>query len=166
MARPRAKSARNNARNNARQGIKHAQANIAQMHSAASAGTTWLNEMTEQNLNQGIAAVNGLMTTVRASADAIGRQASRVRETSEALAVQTMGNATELGNRLSRSRHPLEWIEAHSEFMSRQAQAMVGGAQTIGAALVDHSTEGASAGLNQMRKASRKGSRAARGNKG
>src|SRR6185503_7473005 len=116
----------------------------------------------EQNVKQGVAALNGMMTTLRRSADVIGRQAFRVRETSEALAEQTMGNATELGHRLSRSRHPLEWLEAHTEFMSKQAQAMAGGAQTIGEALVDSSAEAASAGLDQAREASRNGSRGAR----
>ena len=148
--------------NNAHKTIAHAQQNMEQMHNAASAGATWLNDMTEQNVKQGVAALNGMMTTLRRSADVIGRQAFRVRETSEALAEQTMGNATELGHRLSRSRHPLEWLEAHTEFMSKQAQAMAGGAQTIGEALVESSTEAASAGLDQAREASRNGSRGAR----
>ena len=152
--------------NNARKSIEHAQQNLEQMHNAASAGTTWWNDMTEQNVKQGVAALNGMMTTLRRSADVIGRQASRVRETSEALAEQTMGNATELGHRLSRSKHPLEWLEAHSDFMSKQAQAMAGGAQTIGDALIDNSTEAASAGLDQVRDASRNGARVARRRKG
>jgi hypothetical protein len=69
-----------------------------------------------------------------------------------------MGNAAELGNRLSRSKVPLDWVEAHSEFMSKQAQAMASGAQSLGEALAIGSTEVASAGL---RVASRKGPHAA-----
>ena len=132
----------------------NARENIEQMHNAASVGATWLNEMTDQNLKQGIAALNGMMTTLRKSADVFGHPACRIRETSAALAEQTMGNAAELGNRLSRSKVPLEWVEAHSEFMSKQAQAMASGAQSLGEALVNGSTEVASAGL---RVASRKG---------
>jgi hypothetical protein len=55
------------------------------MHNAASVGATWLNEMPDQNLKQGIAALNGMMTTLRKSADVFGHQASRIRETSAAL---------------------------------------------------------------------------------
>jgi hypothetical protein len=36
-------------------------------------------------LKQGIAALNGMMTTLRKSADVFGHQASRIRETSAAL---------------------------------------------------------------------------------
>ncbi len=135
--------------------------NIYQMQNVASAGATWLNEMTEQNLKQGVAALNGMLSTLRKSADVFGYQASRIREASTALAEQTMGNATELGNRLTRSKDPLGWVEAHSEFLSKQAQAMAAGAQSVGEALVNSSNEAASAGLHQMREASRKRSRAA-----
>src|SRR5690242_4190076 len=110
----------------------NAREHIDQMQNAASAGTTWLNGMTEQNLKQGIAAMDGMLTTMRKSADVFGHQANRIRETSSSLAEQTMGNAAELGNRLTRSQHPLEWVEAHSEFLSKQAQAMAAGAQRIG----------------------------------
>jgi hypothetical protein len=71
----------------------------------------------------------------RKSADVFGHQASRVPETYTALAEQTIGNAAELGNRLARSKHPLEWVEAHSEFMSKQLQAMATGAHRLGEAL-------------------------------
>lgn len=133
------------------------QESMDQMQNAASAGATWLNEMTEQNLKQGVAALNGMLSTLRKSADVFGHQASRIRETSAALAEQTMGNAAELGNRLTRSKDPLEWVEAHSEFLSKQAQAMAAGAQNLGEALVNSSNEVASAGLHQVREASRKG---------
>ena len=139
----------------------NAQEQLDQMQNAASAGTTWLNEMTEQNLQQGIAALDGMLTTLRKSADVFGHQASRIRETSTALAEQTMGNAAELGNRLTRSKDPLEWVEAHSEFLSKQAQAMAGGAKRLGEALVNGSSEVASAGLHAVREASRKGPHAA-----
>lgn len=137
------------------------QENIDQLHHAASAGATWLNEMTEQNLKQGMAAVDGMLSMLRKSADIFGQQATRIRETSAALAEQTMSHASELGNRLSRSKDPLEWVEAHSEFLSKQAQAMASGAQKLGEGLVNGSNDVASAGVHQMREATRKGSRAA-----
>lgn len=130
--------------------------NMDQMQNAASAGPTWLYEVTEQNMRQGIAALDGMLATVRKSADVFGHQASRIRETSAALAEQAMGNAAELGNRLTRSKHPIEWVEAHSEFLSKQAQAMAASAQSLGEALVNGSNEVATAGMHQVRKASRK----------
>lgn len=136
----------------ARDRWNHTQQNMEQMRTAGSAGATWLNEMTEQNLKQGIVALDGMLTILRKSADVLGHQASRIREMSAALAEQTMGNAAELGNRLARSKHPLEWAEAHSEFMSKQVQAMASGAQSVGEALVNGSTEVANAGVRQVRK--------------
>ncbi len=133
---------------------------IEQMQHVASAGRNWLNDMTEQNLKQGIAAFDGMLSTLRKSAEVVGHHASRIRETSAALAEQTMGNAAELGNKLARSKDPLEWVEAHSAFMSRQAQAMATGAQRLGEALVNSSNEVANTGLDEMREASRKGPRA------
>lgn len=123
----------------------HAQESMDQMQNAASAGASLLDEMTEQNLKQGIAALEGMLTTLRKSADVFGHQASRILQTSAALAEQTMGNAAELGNRLARSKDPLEWVEAHSEFLSKQAQAMATGAQNLGEALISSSHEVASA---------------------
>jgi hypothetical protein len=139
----------------------HAQENIGQMQNAARAGTSWLGDMTEQNLKQGTAALDGMMTTFRESADAFGQQASRVRETSTALAEQIMGNAAELGSRLTRSKDPLEWVEAQSEFLSKQAQAMASGAHRLREVLVNGSSELGGTALRQVRQASRKGRRAA-----
>lgn len=134
----------------------HIRESMGQMQNGASAGATWLNEMSEQNLKQGIAAFDGMLTTLRKSADVFGHQTLRIRETSAELAEQTMGNAAELGNTLARSKDPLEWVEAHSEFLSKQAQAMAAGAQRLGEALVSSSNGVASAGLQQVREASRR----------
>lgn len=127
-----------------------------QMTRAASLGSTWFTEVAEQNFKQGIGALDGMMRTVRKAADAFGHQASSIREHSTALLEQSMGNAAELGNRLARSKDPLQWAEAQSEFMSKQAQAVASGAQSLGEALIDSSNEVASAGLHQARAASRK----------
>ena len=129
--------------------------NMDQMQNVATAGATWLNGMTGQSLKQGIGTLDGMLTTVRKSADVFGHQASRIRESYVAVAEQTMGNAAELGNRLARSKHPLEWVEAHSEFLSKQAHAMATGAQTLGKALINSSNEVAITGLHQVRKRSR-----------
>jgi hypothetical protein len=113
--------------------------------------------MAEQNLY----ALDGMLRTVRRAADAFGHQASNIREHSAALLEQSMGNAAEFGTKLAHSKHPLEWAEAQSEFLSKQAQVMASGAQSLGEALVNGSNGIASAGRRQVRAASRKGPHAA-----
>ncbi len=127
---------------------------IEQSQNAASFGATWLNGMTEQNLKQGIAALDGMLTTMRKSAEVFGQQAARIRETSSELSEQMISNAAELGNRLARSKDPLEWAEAQSAFLGKQAQVLAAGAQNLGEAFVNGSSEVASAGV---REASRRG---------
>jgi hypothetical protein len=134
----------------------NAQEQLDQMAHAVGFGSAWFSEIAEQNLKQGIGALDGTLRTVRKAADAFGHQASSVREHSAALLEKSMGNAAELGNRLARSKDPLQWAEAQSEFLSKQAQAMANGAQSLGEALINGSNEVASAGLHQVREVSRK----------
>ena len=140
----------------ARERGNNAQEQLDRMTHAAGLGSTWLAEMAEQNLKQGIGALDGMLRTVRKAADAFGHQASSIREHSAALLEESMGNAGELGNRLARSKDPLQWAEAQSDFLSKQAQAMASGAQSLAEALINSSNEVASTGLHQMREASRK----------
>ncbi len=137
------------------------QEQFERMTHAAGFGSTWVAEMTEQSLKQGMGALDGMLSTARKAADAFSHQAASIREHSAALVEQTMGNAAEYGSKLARSKDPLEWAEAHSEFVSRQAQAIAAGAQSLGEALVSGSNEVASAAVHQMRDASRKRSEAA-----
>lgn len=139
---------------------RNTQEQLDQMTHAASFGSTWFAEMAEQNLKQGIGALDGMLRTVRKAADAFGYQASSIREHSTAVLEQSMGNAAELGNRLAHSKDALQWAEAQSEFMSKQAQVMASGAQSLGEALINSSNGVASAGLDQVREASRKRARA------
>lgn len=132
------------------------QEQLNQMTHAAGFGSTWFAEMAEQNMKQGIGALDGMLRTVRKAADAFGHQASSIREHSATLVEQSMGNAAELSNRLARSKDPLQWAEAQSEFLSKQAQTVASGAQSLGEALINNSNEVASAGLHQVREARRK----------
>jgi hypothetical protein len=134
---------------------------LNQMAHAAALGPTWLAEMADQNVKQGIGALDGMLRTVHKAANAFGHQASNFREHSAVLLEQSMGNAAELGNRLARSKDPLQWAEAHSQFLSKQAQAMASGAKNLGEALINSSNEVASAGLHQVREGSYKRAKAA-----
>ncbi len=135
----------------------YGQENPDQVMHAASFGLTFMAEMAEQNLRQSMAAMDGMLTTFRRAAEAFGQQASRIREHTAALAEETMGNTAEFGGKLARSKDPLEWAEAQSEFLSKQAQAIATGNRNLGEALIHESTEAAHATLHQAaREASRK----------
>jgi hypothetical protein len=127
-----------------------------QIMSAASSGLTWMSGMAEQNLRQSVTAMDEMLKTMRRAADVFSQQAMRFREQSAALAEETMGNAAEFGNRVMRSRDPLEWTEAQNEFLSRQLQALADGNRKIGEFLMRESSEMANATLHQAREVSRK----------
>jgi hypothetical protein len=127
-----------------------------QIMSAASSGLTVMTGMAEQNLRQSVTAMDEMLKTLRRMADIFGQQATRMREQSAALAEETMGNAAEFGSRVMRSKDPLEWTEAQSEFLSKQLQAVAEGNQRIGELLRNESTEMAHVTLDHARQISRK----------
>ncbi len=140
----------------------HGQENAKQVMHAANFGLSFMAEMAEQNLRQAMTAMDGILTTFRRAADTFGQQAFRIREHTAAFAEETMGNTAEFGSKLARSKDPLEWAEAQSEFLSKQAQAFATGNRNLGEALINESTEVAHATLYQAaRDASRKRAEAA-----
>jgi phasin family protein len=138
-----------------------AQENMQRTMNAASFGANWMAEMTEQSLHQSMAAVDGMLTLVRRAADGFTQQATAIREQSVALAEQAMGNTAEFGTRMARLRDPLEWAEAQSEFLSKQAQTLAEGNRRLGEILIQQSTEVADATLHQARETTRKRAEAA-----
>ena len=133
------------------------QEQLNQMAHTAGLGSAWVAQMTEQN----VSALDGMLGSVRRVADSFGYQASSIREHSAALVEQSMENVAEFGSKLARTRHPLEWAEVQSEFLSKQAQVIASGVQGLGEALVNGSNDVANAGLHQLRDSSRRGRRAA-----
>ena len=137
-----------------------AQEQLYQMRHAAGLGSTWLAEIAEQNLN----ALDGILRSVRRAADAFGHQASSIRAHSEVLVEQAMGNAAEFGTKLAHSKHPLEWTEAQSEFLSKQVQVVASGAQSLGESLVNGANSVAeSQTRSKVRPPARRHKRKARG---
>lgn len=149
LGKPIRTSERNMAKNRAQETTDHA------LH-AASFGSTWLAAMSEQQLKQGIAALDGILRTMQKTADVFGDQAARIREHSAEVVQETIGNAAEFSSRLARSKDPLEWAEAHSQFLSKQAQVIANTNQNLGDAMVNGSSEVASAALQQAGAVSRK----------
>ena len=133
-----------------------AQENMQRTMSAANFGANWFAEMAEQSLQQSMAAVDGMLTLVRRTADGFNQQASAIREQSMALAEETLGNTAEFGTRIVRLRDPLEWAEVQSEFLSKQAQAFAEGNRKVGEILIQQSSEMTDATLHQARDTTRK----------
>jgi hypothetical protein len=86
----------------------------------------WMAELAELNLNQGKAAVEGMLAVVNQAADGFVHQTSVVREQCVSLAEATTRNIFDLGDRIIQTRNLQEWVEAQSEFMSKQANAFAG----------------------------------------
>jgi hypothetical protein len=120
------------------------------MHAAGSR-LTWMTGMAEQNLRQSVTAMDEMLRTLRHAADVFREQATRFREQTAALAEDTMGNAAEFGSRMIRSKDPLEWSEAQSEFVSKQLEAVAERHRTMGEFLMSESTEMANIGVQQAR---------------
>ncbi len=129
-----------------------AQENVQRTITAGNFGANWMAEMAEQSLHQSMAALDGMLTLVRRAADGFNQQATAMREQSMALAEEAFGNTAEFGTRMVRMRDPLEWAEAQSEFLSKQAQTLAEGNRKIGELLIQQSTEMADATLQQTRK--------------
>jgi Phasin protein len=139
----------------------HGQENADQIMNAANSGLTLMAGMAEQNLRQSVTAMDEMLKTLTRAADIFAQQATRLREQSAALAEETMGNAAELGNRVIRSKDPLEWTKAQSEFLSKQLQAVAEGNRKIGELLMNETREMAGVTLHQARQISRRRSQAA-----
>jgi hypothetical protein len=139
----------------------YAQENTQRAFNAANSGANWMAEVAEHNLKQGMASLDGMLTIVRKAADGFGQQTSMIREHSAVLAEEAMRNATNFGNRMAHSTNPLEWAEAQSEFLSKQAQTVVEWNKRLAESFIHESNEVANDTLHQVRDISRKRSEAA-----
>ncbi len=128
-----------------------AQENVQRTITASNFGANWMAEMAEHSLQQSMATLDGMLTLVRRAADGFNQQATAVREQSMALAEEAFGNTAEFGTRMVRLRDPLEWAEAQSEFLSKQAQTFAEGNRKMGELLIQQSSEMADATLQQAR---------------
>src|SRR5262249_48333594 len=113
--------------------------NMERALNGATIGANWMAELAQQNVKQGMAAVEGMLTIFRNAADGFGHRASAVRQQSVALAEEAMGNAAEFGNRMVHLKDPLEWAEVQSEFLSKQAQTFAEGQRKLSQSLIQES---------------------------
>jgi hypothetical protein len=123
---------------------------------AANSSANWMAQLTEHNLRHGMAAMEGVLTIVRQAADGLGQQASAIREHSITVAEEAIENSAEFGNRIVHLKDPLEWMQAHSEFLSKQARIFADGNRKLGETLIQETGEVANATMRQSRETTRR----------
>ena len=118
-----------------------AKENIDRMTTAASSGASWMAQVSDFNLRQGMMALDSMLTMVRRTAEGFGQQASMMREHAVALAEQSVENTSECCNRMVHLKDPLEWAQVQSEFMSKQARTFADGNRKLSEALMREAGE-------------------------
>jgi len=121
---------------------------------AASFGANWMAELTDHNMKQGMAAMDGMLQIVQRAMAGFGHQASMVREQSVTIAEEAMENAAQYGHRIVHLKDPLEWAEVQSEFLSRQAKVFAEGNKKLSEKLIRETGEMAHAAMNEARRRS------------
>jgi hypothetical protein len=112
----------------ARSTMEFAKQNTEQAAQAAN----WMRAMTEQNLSQSRAVLEGFLTFTRNALRSIDQQSSAICEHSMAIAEQTLSNAFEFAHKAIRAREPQELAQIQSEFVSRQTQVLDDQAKELG----------------------------------
>jgi hypothetical protein len=108
-------------------------ADLAQQNTErAVQATGWMLALAEQNLNQGKAAFDGLLTIARNALRSMDQQSSAICEHSIAAAEKTLSNAFDFSHKVVRMKDPLELAQIQSEFVNRQAQVLGDHAKELG----------------------------------
>jgi hypothetical protein len=124
-------------------------------------GMNWMREITEQNLNQSKAALDGLLMITRKAADGIDQQACALRERSLSLAEETLSNSFDFAQKLMRMKEPHELARLQSEFVSRQAQMLGDHTKELGQSIMQGASEVAKTTIEGTAESSRRRSEAA-----
>jgi hypothetical protein len=103
--------------------------------------TNWVLAIAEQNLNQGKAALEGLLTIARNAVRSIDRQSSAICEHSIAAAEQTLSNAFDFSHKVIRIKEPHEFVQIQSDFVSRQAQVLGEQSKELGQRMMEEVQE-------------------------
>src|SRR5262245_6368876 len=86
--------------------------------------TDWIRAIAEQNLDQSIAAFEGLLKVARNAVREADQQTAAICEHSISLADETLANTFDFAHKLVRMKEPQELIQLQSEFVSRQARLL------------------------------------------
>ena len=118
---------------------------------ALNTGVNVITEMTQQNIAQMRAMVEGMFLLADKM---VSQPATAVHEHSVELAQETMRNAFEFCNKIARIRNPQDWVQAQNEFLSRQSQAFAEHTKQLSQRLVQETSETASATDREARRRS------------
>jgi hypothetical protein len=124
-------------------------------------GMNWMREITEQNLNQSKAALDGLLMVTRKAADGIDQQACALRERSLSLAEETLSNTFDFAQKLVRMKEPHELARLQSEYVSRQAQVLGDQTKELGQLIMQGASEVAKTTIEGTAESPRRRSEAA-----
>jgi hypothetical protein len=124
-------------------------------------GMNWMREITEQNLNQSKAALDGLLMVTRKAADGIDQQACALRERSLSLAEETLSNTFDFAQKLVRMKEPHELARLQSEYVSRQAHVLGDQTKELGQLIMQGASEVAKTTIEGTAESSRRRSEAA-----
>ena len=138
-----------------------AQQNTERAVQVTNYGMNWMREITEQNLYQSKAGLEGLFMITRKAIDGIDHQASVIRERSMFLAEETLSNAFDFAQRLVRMREPQELAQVQSEFLSRQAQVLGDQTKELGQSFMQGANEVANSTMQAAAESARRRSEAA-----
>ena len=121
----------------------YAERNAERAMRAANHGMSWLLDLAEQNLEQSKAAFENYLMTARRAMDTMDHQASDLRERSMLLAETTLTNTFDFAHKAFHVRDPQELVQVHTDFIGRQAQAVVEQAKDLGQSLMHDADEAA-----------------------
>jgi hypothetical protein len=125
----------------AKAATRFAERNIDEATQGTIYGMNWMREITEQNLDQGRAFLENLLTITRKAADDIDHQSSEFRQCSMRIAEETLSNALDFAYKVVRAKEPQELAQLQNDFVSRQAQLIIDQGKELGQSLMQKADE-------------------------
>jgi hypothetical protein len=108
---------------------------------ATNYGMNWIREITEQNLSQSKAALEGLLMITRKTVDGADHHVCAIRKHSMLVVEETLSNTFDFAQKLARIREPQEMVQLQSEFVSRQAQMIGNQTKEFGQSMMQAANE-------------------------
>jgi hypothetical protein len=120
----------------------------------------WMRDAAEQSLHQSQAVVQTLLALSRKAGEGVNQQASAVHGDALALAEETFSNVFDFGQKIARAKDPQQFVQAQSDFLSRQAEILASHSKELAQSVAKETTEMTTATVRET-EASRKRAQAA-----
>jgi hypothetical protein len=121
--------------------IEFTHQNAERAFQAATVGMDWMREAAEQSLHQSQAVVQTLFALSRKASDGFNQQASAVHGGALALAEETFSNVFDFGQKIARVKDPQQFVQAQSDFLSRQAEILASHSKELAQSVAKETTE-------------------------